>query len=417
MVDPDKYRQISASAMSNFPLYPPTFREKEGAKRNNESIGKEKKEASAGIKASDPKRTKTTNSGLSKRQEKRPVEMKTSDSSFRASNRSKNLSQTKEVSDESQNSVKSEKKKVEMSKGGQSSSVEKEKVKSESKTTHNLKKESKINGVTRAKGVEDERKVNGSDNVEKSEKSLKEQIRIDQVETSVKEVAKSQLKTLMDGYQNEENEGAQTNGVGNEANETEGMEEIGEVNSRVLEIHQDRKINEAGEEANRNEASVMEHSQSKKLDASRKEPAKSAGYRESFRTTAKFEQYRQMRGSARRSCLKKYLPNKPIEAAINRPKFMRCKSSIPARFKVNVPMETIKNRWNQIKEEERRRMSSDSEPESISMLYEINKPKKPLEMIFEEEVESPVEMYRESLRRAMSDSDIFFRDVVFEQLR
>lgn len=123
------------------------------------------------------------------------------------------------------------------------------------------------------------------------------------------------------------------------------------------------------------------------------------------------------KGPKQRYVLKRKSSIKPIEAAINRRKFVRCKSSIPARFKINIPIDVIKNRWTKIKEEEKRRKTSEDSLDNIFYLYEINIPKKTLEMIFEEEVETPIQDYRDSLRRAMSDSDLFFRDIVYEQMK
>lgn len=111
--------------------------------------------------------------------------------------------------------------------------------------------------------------------------------------------------------------------------------------------------------------------------------------REIRRTTAKHEQYKNLRGSHRRICLKSSdADSKPyVKAAIDRPKFKRCKSSIPARFKVNIPLQEIERRWKLIKNAERKKSAEQSvkrekqsdengEPLEFLLLYEINQERK-----------------------------------------
>ncbi|XP_074595007.1 uncharacterized protein LOC141850321 [Brevipalpus obovatus] len=144
------------------------------------------------------------------------------------------------------------------------------------------------------------------------------------------------------------------------------------------------------------------------------------------RTTAKFEQHRQMIGTHRRNCLKKDLKMNPVEASLNRPKFKRCKSSIPARFKVNISKDEIEQRWRSIKEEEKRKLNEKTQGRNLAFIhymYEINIPNGELDMIYEDESEnsseSPTqshEMIRKSLRTAVSDSVLFTRESMYSGL-
>lgn len=242
--------------------------------------------------------------------------------------------------------------------------------------------------------------INKSKDAQKFDKNKRKIIKNTQSSTSIAEEVK---KTVDHVKNSKEREKIGQNSNKKEENHTAQEDEM---KDKVTSIN--RKID----------------SESSKL--TEKHSASSIHQRSQSRTTAKFEQYRQMRGSHRRNCLKKDHEMHPVEASLNRPKFKRCKSSIPARFKVNISKDEIEQRWRLIKEEEKRKLDEKTQGRNLAFIhymYEINVPDRELDMIYEDESESSSEsptqsheMIRRSLRTAVSDSVLFTGESMYRRL-
>jgi len=98
-------------------------------------------------------------------------------------------------------------------------------------------------------------------------------------------------------------------------------------------------------------------------------------------TTAKYEQFKKLNQTQRRTCLKPKLIIKPLDSALKRPKFKRFKSYIPIKHQLDIPIKEIEKRWRLIKAESKKKLKLNnsnpeisSKKEEFDLIYEINIP-------------------------------------------